>query len=516
MSSAHMGAVVASALSEFDRRANAAEYYNSPEKWAQYMLGATLWSKQRDICDSVVNNKSTAVRAGHGVSKSYTAALLACWWTDTRYPEAFVVSTAPSLHQVGAILFREIRLMYKAIEKRYAEGLIDHTLPGYITAQNEWKDNDGRMIGFGRKPPDQDTENAMQGIHGMVLAIGDEACGLDVEMIDALSNITSNEGSRRLLIGNPTNPASHFAKIFKDNTGAWSLLGISVLESPNFTDEKNELPQHVLDALTGPEYVEDKKLEYGEDSARYKARVLGEFAFDNEDSLITPEDVETAKATEIDGAGLRPVLGVDVARMGKDATAVYINTGGKVRLLDTWSKALTTETTLRIHRLALDHGAEEVRVDSIGVGAGVADQLEIMEGRTYTLARMDSGAGSPNRLQWHNARAFWWDNVRSKLRQGKIDLDPGDEDVQDELMTPRYSFNKQSGGLVIESKEDMKKRGVNSPDLADAFVFAATDLTPNDDSPLAGMNKGDRIYTELDDILGETPDYLAAIREVWS
>lgn len=510
-----MLAVVDSALGEFERRNNAAEYYNSPEKWAQYMLGATLWSKQREVCDSVVNNKSTAVRAGHGVSKSFTAALLACWWTDTRYPDAFVVSTAPSLHQVSAILWREIRTMYKTIEARYNEGLIDHKLPGYITSQNEWKDSDGKLIGFGRKPPDQDTENAMQGIHGKVLAIGDEACGLDLEMIDALSNITSNEGSRRLLIGNPTDPSSHFAKIFRDNTGAWKLIAISVLESPNFTDEKYELPQYVLDALTGPEYVEDKKLEYGEDSARYKARVLGEFAFDNEDSLITPEDIETAKKTELDPAGQRSVLGVDVARMGKDASAVYINTAGHVRLLDSWSKTLTTETALRIHRLALDHNAEEVRVDSIGIGAGVADQLEIMEGRTYTLVRMDSGAASPNRLQWHNARAFWWDNVRSKLRQGQIDLDPEDEAVQDELMTPRYSFNKSSGGLVIESKDEMRKRGVSSPDLADSFVFAATDLTPDDNSPLAGLSKGTRIYSDASDILGGMPDYLNVIREVW-
>lgn len=512
----HLVRVVDNALDEFDRRAQSQAYFNDPAAWAEYMLGATMWSRQREIAQAVVHNKSVAVKAGHGVGKSWLAAALILWWVDTRSPDVFVMSTAPSLAQVSSVLWREIRGMKALIEERFEAGIIDHKLPGKINAFNEWKTDDGNIIGFGRKPPDNKEESSVQGLHARyVLAVGDEAVGLSDEMIDALANITSNADSRRFLISNPTNPASHVGRIFREQTGAWKLYTISVLDSPHFTDEKNTMPQEVLDKLTGPEYVEDKKLEYGEDSARYKARVLGDFAFDNEDSLITPEDIENAKRTELDPAGQRSILGVDVARMGKDASAVYINTAGHVRLLESWSKTLTTETAMRIHRLALDHNAEEVRVDSIGIGAGVADQLEIMEGRTYTLVRMDSGAASPNRLHWHNARAFWWDNVRSKLRQGHIDIDPGDEAVQDELMTPRYSFNKASGGLVIESKDDMRKRGVSSPDLADAFVFAATDLTPDDNSPLAGLAKGTRVYSNASDILGEMPDYLSVIREVW-
>lgn len=508
--------VVNRVIDQREKSARNKEYFDDPVRWAQDILGAYLWSKQREVAYSVAKNHSVACAASHGVGKSFLAAVLVCWWVHTRYPDVFVATTAPSTHQVGAILWREIRTIKRVMDERYEKGLIDSPLPGYITANNEWKLDDGTIIGFGRRPPEEKEGDAMQGIHAQyVLAVGDEAVGLSEEMIQALYNITTNANSRRLLIANPTNPLSYMGKIFKEKIAVWTTHTISHFDLPWFTDELREVPPEVLEKLSEKDYAENMAIEFGSDSARYKARVLGQFAFDAEDGLITPEDIEIAKATELDPAGQRSVLGVDVARMGRDASAVYINTAGHVRLLDTWTKTLTTETAMRIHRLALDHNAEEVRVDSIGIGAGVADQLEIMEGRTYTLVRMDSGAASPNRLHWHNARAFWWDNVRSKLRQGQIDMDPSDEAVQDELLTPRYSFNKSSGGLVIESKDEMRKRGVNSPDLADAFVFAATDLTPDDNSPLAGLSKGTRIYSDASDILGGMPDYLNVIREVW-
>ena len=87
-----------------------------------------------------------------------------------------------------------------------------------------------------------------------------------------MANITTNEASRRVLIANPTDPMSYLGKIFKEEMENWKRMSISVLESPNFTGEP--MPPNVLQKLTGPSYVEQKKQEYGEDSARFKARVL--------------------------------------------------------------------------------------------------------------------------------------------------------------------------------------------------------------------------------------------------
>lgn len=510
--------VVDRVIEQREKSARNKKYFDDPVLWAKEICGFWLWSKQREVAESVANNHSVACAASHGVGKSFLAAVLVCWWVHTRYPDVFVATTAPSTHQVGAILWREIRNIKRVMDERHSKGLIDSTLPGYFTANNEWKMSDGTIIGFGRRPPEEREGDAMQGIHAKyVLAVGDEAVGLSSEMIQALYNITTNANSRRLLIANPTNPASYMGKIFKEKIAVWKTHSISHFDLPWFTDELNEVPPEVLDKLSEADYAENMAIEFGKDSARYRSRVLGQFAFDTEDTLISEADVTVAASKEISPeTDSRPVLGVDVARFGSDSTVVYENRDGQVRFVDSWNGATTTETSSRVHRLALERGAFEVRVDSIGIGAGVADQLDIMEGRNYWLYRMDSAASSPNRLQWHNARAFWWDNVRSKLRRGDIDLDPSDETVQDELCTPKYKFNQGTGGLVIESKDDMKKRGLKSPDYADAFIFAACDLQPETGNPLDNMRRGDKVFSDAADILGEVPDYLDVMEWVWN
>lgn len=502
-------AAVEIAIKERTRQAQAEKFYNDPAAWAEYMLGVTLWSKQQNIATSLVNNKNVAVKAGHGVGKSMLVAVLVCWWIDTRGADAFVASTAPSQAQISAIVWREIRKFYALANKRYKEKIIDHNLHGYITSDNQWKLDGGIILGFGRKPPDNKEGDFFQGIHGKVLAIGDEACGLSEDMIDALGNITSNENSRRILIANPTNPSSFFAKIFKENKGDWKLFTISVLDSPNFTGEV--MPKEALDNLTGPSYVESKKLEYGEDSARYKARVLGEFAYDLGDTLIKPEDIAVALDVNIiPDADEKVILGVDVARFGKDASVIYENKGGVLRFVDAnFDPARVTETANWVHRYAVDLNATEVRIDALGIGGGVVDSLmSFTPPPTYTIISMNSNGTTPDRKQWHNARAYWWDEFRRNLRLAAIDIDSDDEScerLQDELMSVEYKFSKSTGGLLIESKEDLKKRGIKSPDYADAAVMACADMSELfSDNP----KPGEKIYTELDDIIGELPTYL--------
>lgn len=487
-------------LDELDRKDRTEDYFNDPMLWAEYMLGFKFWSKQRDIAADLVKNRNIAVKAGHGVGKSLLVSVLICWWVDTRYPNAFVASTAPSTAQIGGIVWREIRKHFASIQKRHAEGLIDHALPGYITSDNMWKTEGGNIVGFGRKPPDNKEDDAFQGIHDAhVLAVGDEAVGLSAEIIDALGNITSNDNSRRILVANPTNPASYFASLFKEDKG-WSLHTISVFDSPNFTDEKNDMTPDALAKLTGMQYVEDKKKEYGENSARYKARVLGEFSFDQGQTLFSEEDwykgvgVEKNISTES-----RPVLGCDVARFGDDKSVIYSMLDGQLRFHSSWEKAPGTETALLIHRAAIDTGAREVRIDASGLGGPIADEVvRLSEGR-YIVFQMVGQAASPDKRQWHNARAYWWDKTREMMRNGDIDVDVDDERFRDELLSVEYKFSKQTGGLLIESKDDMRMRGMKSPDFADAAIYASADLSALLDDPLAGFNPGDILRFDATD-----------------
>lgn len=493
-------------ITQREQRERARGFFNDPAGWVEYMTGTHLWSKQAEIAEDLITHRNVAVKACHGSGKSYMAALLICWWIDTRYPNVFVASTAPSTAQISAIVWRYVKQIKSLIASRYAEGLIDHQLIGYITADNQWKDSDeGVLIGFGRKPPDNKEDSAFQGIHdGYVLFIADEAVGLSEDMIRAGGAITSNPGSCRLLLCNPTNPASYIGKLFKDQTKGWAFHTISVFDSPAFTDEGNKFPKDVLNRFVGQGYVDDMAAEFGEESAPYISRVLGEFAFDMGETFITPADISPCHDVDImPSYEARPILGVDVSGTGDDQSVVYINHDSKVRFLARIEGAsYTTETAAAIHELALKHYASEVRVDAVGIGQGVVGELvRLAEGR-YLVISMVGNAASPDKYQWRNARAYWWHNVRKELRAGNFDIDPSDQMLEDQLCSVKYAYDDGStgaggtGGLLIEAKTAMKKRGLKSPDYADAFIYSTADLSHLYDNPLASLKSGDTIMEE--------------------
>jgi hypothetical protein len=528
-------------LGQLQRQARASLYRTRPDLWAWDYLGVELWWKQKEIALDLVSFAKAAVKAGHGVGKSYLAGVLICWWIDVHpIGEAFVASTAPTTAQINAIVWREVRNFFKISHERFREykdrikhnlpledyAANDHALPGYITSNAEWKLDTGVLLGAGRKPPDG-NDDAFQGIHARyVLAVGDEACGLQEGLIQGLTDITTNENSRVLLIANPTVPASYFAKIFKEDgivdkeTGevTWHLHTISVLDSPNFhgggqcechADEPVGMGMRPesLEALVGHGYVAGKKREYGENSARYKARVLGEFARDDGDNMLfTIADIYRAKETEIIPDEDEEIwLGVDVASYGKDFNVVYMNRGGHIRFVESWGGegdelVDLLETAERVHRLALKYGASEVRIDSTAVGQGAYQMLvRICEGQ-YKIWEMYGNYQSNNLEAWRNGRAEWYDTTRRLMSEGKVDMDVNDERVEDELMSIQY-FVPETGraGIQLEAKKDMRKRGMKSPDFADAFVYAAAPLGRERDPNR--LEKGDRIVNEPQSII---------------
>lgn len=493
---------VASAVSQsLEKRAQLQKYHDNPVLWASQVAGIHLWSQQADVAMSVAKNKDTVVKAGHGVGKSLLAALLICWWIDTRYPDCFVASTAPSQAQIGAIVWREVDNVARKVEKRFKEGLIDHKLPGYRTqgAYPEWKTETGTVIGFGRKPPDGEnrTGDSLQGIHASagVLAVGDEAVGLSEALIDALGNITSTKNSRRLLILNPTNPASYVAKLFKNKVSNWTPFTISVLNSPNFTEEKHVTPPEVLEALTDETYLEAKRAEYGEGSPMWKARVEGEFAWDMGNTLFKPEDLEKGYDCErVPSEHARKVLGVDVSRSKSgDTNTIYEYIDGVLRFVDEWNDANAMNTAQKIHNTALEKGVSEVRIDGSGLGGPIADRVaELSEGR-YEVLEILGGNASPDLNRWYNFRAWSFWAFQSRLSAGEIDLDIADDQLADELLGMAIK-TRASGknNLLLESKDDMRARGVKSPNRADAANYACIDLS----GALTGPQPGDKVVMD--------------------
>lgn len=575
-----MDGVFGYVIGDFAKLEKQQRYRTDPEAWALDKLGIVFHEKQQEIAQAIVNERNVAVAAGHGTGKSFQAALMAAWWIDTHpLGTAYVATTAPSHDQISEIIFREVKNVLAISADRVARKLIkpEDGLQGRIGEDNTWKiERAGRLVTVmkGRKPPDNKAGDAFQGLHARyVLAIGDEATGLTEEMIDGLANITSNDNSRRLLISNPTNPYSYLGRIFLKPTGAWKLIHVSVFDLPTFhgrggqacgpetcpkwAQHKNmplglKYPKEMLEAISGPLYVADKKREYGEGSARYKARVQGQFAFEAGSNLFGERELSTAVDTIVEPSyDSTPILGVDVARFGEDKSVVYRADPGvvmrrawsddaedgselprepalddngneirgiRLRFVESWSHAplvnkmrpdgtVEMGTAERVDAIARSIGCKEVRVDASGLGGGVADRLWDLSrgGRDYAVIEVLGGAASPDRRQWYNQRAFQMDGtLRLGMFQGRIDIDARDEELLDQLSGVQYEFADAAsgGGLKIESKESIKKRGEKSPDFVDAAWYAAADFTG-----VSGALPGDVIFSEMDEIVPHSRDW---------
>ncbi len=437
-------------------------YLEDPVGWVRDKTGEHLWSKQRDIAQSVVTTKRTAVKASHAVGKSFLASRLIAWWIDSHPPgEAFVVSTAPSFPQVRAILWREIG-------KAHRKG----DLPGRVN-QTEWHLG-SEIVGYGRKPSDYD-EHSFQGIHAKyVLVVIDEACGVPRQLWTAVEAITTGNECRILAIGNPDDPSTEFAEVCKPGT-PWNTISVPASCTPNFTGEP--VPRAVAELLVEPEWAEDLKKSRGETSPEYISKVLAEFPESSVDTLIPYGWIKRAQERELPPS-TPETLGVDVARFGSDETVIYHRQGPLIRLVGTYAQTATTETTGRVVAALRETVTAWAHVDGVGVGGGVVDQLA-EQGRQ--VVDMQAGQRAADPETFINARAEWYWGLRQRFEDGDIDIDPADEELASQLSSIKYRYTSR-GQLQIESKDDMKKRGLSSPDRADAVMlaFAHVDLTAGD------------------------------------
>jgi hypothetical protein len=437
----------------------------NPQAWVKDRLGQSVWSKQAEIMESVRDNRKTAVRSCHSSGKSHVASLIVSWWLDAHPPgEAFVVTTAPTTAQVRAILWRYIRRLHK-----------QNNLPGRVN-QVEWL-IDEELVAFGRKPADTD-EAAFVGIHApYVLCVLDEACGVPESLWVGAEAITTGPWCRILAIGNPDNAATHFYKVSQPGSG-WNAIKISAFDTPNFTGEA--VPEKVAVSLISSEWVEEKKLEWGEENALYNSKVLGEFTLDSADTVVRSTDVAAcALDTEAvySPADLSPVeLGVDVGG-GLDETVVRERRG----VLAGREWRIRTDRPEKIAPLVLkairESGATAVKIDSIGVGFGVIGELRNAASRGEHAARVvgvNVAENPRDKKKFANLRAeMWWTIGRELSEQGGWDLSRMDNGqvTQAQLLQPRWDLDSK-GRILVEPKDKIRQRAGRSPDNADALLLA--------------------------------------------
>lgn len=486
-------------------------YYEDPVFWAEDKAGLILWSKQKEIFRSVAENKRTAVKSCHSIGKTWTSAVLAAWWVDTR-ENCMVQTTAPTYDQVHAQMWEEIRKLHHSIG---LEGVVNNDDKWQVPLYDEkTKRKKMTLVGQGRKPADNNA-HAFHGLHrsGGVLVELDEGCGLHQSLYTGAEAITTADMDRQLTTGNPDDPATEFGKVFREQGHLWNLITISAYDTPNFTGEAAELRkkyrhdpekaayvEKMLKGLPQPDTVDQQKDLWGEDSPRFLSKVLAEFPTVSEDSLFTPAEIDTGLRNKLeaeDGEPVFKVLGVDPARYGKDKAALALCAGGVISIVNTYNTMDLMELAAITHKYAMDLKVDQVRVDAVGLGGGVLDRLVALnnaDGKKYAVIEMIAGASPPDKTLHRNARAYWYDSFKHKLRAAKIQL-PDDSRLLDEMSRVRYEY--PNGVMKIEGKEDMRKRGVHSPDILDAVVMASAPITSVVNNPLASARPGQQFKMNL-------------------
>lgn len=503
----YLSNVVSGAVDELRAKSRLRLYQDDPQAWLSDVLGKRWYSKQVEIVESFMSSSRTAVKSANGCGKSAVVADLITWIVATGVPsETLCIVSAPTLSQIEKVIFA-----YLKVNKGLADsnGVI---LPGRIMETLAWKldgDNGAEFLVFGKRPSDQDIVSSFQGTRKRnTYVFLDEAGGLPADMFTAAEAVATGAGSRILAIGNPDRRGTEFHRIFTDPqlSQDWSLHTISAFDLPTFTGEavypEDEEQKNFLSGLTSVEWVEHKKRAWGQDSARYKAKVLGEFPDEADNTFFSQVVLDTAYDTTIaEDGNVRPILGLDVARFGSDENVLYENRGGRVRRLDAWSKLDLIETARRVHGHAQRIAAHIVNIDVNGVGGGVVDSLARLDefsDAVYSIGAINNSTASPDPARWLNARSWHYDNFREMMSNGQIDLDYNDSELREELISQTYKFS-QRGAIQMTSKDEMKRSGMSSPDNLDAAILST--ISHEFDGP----RPGDIIVADL--VLEEHPFY---------
>ena len=424
-----------------------ARWQQDPVAFVREALDGNPWEKQEEALRALAVCRRVCFVSCHGAGKTKTAAWAVLWFLYC-HPGAKVITTAPTWHQVEHQLWREIRTEFAKLAENLAPVKVGQCFTARLELAPDWF-----AVGLSTNEPER-----FQGFHAeKLLIVIDEAGGVSSSIFAAAEGYMTSAGAKMLLIGNPTQPGTELHKAFLSPD--YYKIQVSAFDTPNLRANAVVRPY-----LVTPAWVEERRREWGEDSALFQMRVLGQFPTASVDSVITPAMLASARTAPNIHRGTR-IIAADIARFGDDRTVVLLLDGTEVAECHVLTGKDTMYTAAFIHILAQRHKPDAIAVDGTGVGAGVVDRLREM-GNEVLDVNSSERASEPE--QFANLRAEMWWKAREMFNQGLVSLNADDE-LALELTTPIYFL--RAGKIQVESKDDIKRRLGRSPDKADAYII---------------------------------------------
>lgn len=450
------------------------EYYGRRNAFARDILGMNLWSKQEEILDALDrNHDQLAVVAGNGVGKSFLAPVPALYTVFVLRDTCLV--TGPTGRSVRNILMRgTIATAF------HASGL-----EGSLTDFQLKTNNTGRIVAFASK-----DVSRIQGFHSeFLLAIVDEAQGVEPEVFDGLYACLTGDSNQFLLFGNPLTKGTPFHDACE--SAAWHTIKISVLDHPNITEKRE-----VIKGAITLKKLQSWKVRLGEDSDEYRSRVLAQFPdADLDTQLFDKESLMRSAARHAASAQPRdPVweFGVDVSRSGPNASVLCARAGRYVKRFYRWSGQKTMATVGKICEILRDdfqigpkgsvaqfgpgvlrETRYNITVDAGGVGGGVVDRLKE---KKYAVTEFDFSK-SANSDRFQNRRAEVYAELADQVERDLIDI-PFNRELIEELLCMHWVIPRSEGRKQLVGKDQIKRKLRRSPDLADALAMTCAQTAP--------------------------------------
>lgn len=471
--------------------------YEGPEPWQTELLsklGEGVVTTEEAIAAAQAYDDEAEVESlptmlartsGHGIGKSACVSWIILWAISTLEDTKGVV-TANTENQLKTKTWAEVAKWHRM---SLAKDMFKMTATALFSVDPEHE----KTWRIDMVPWSEKNMEAFAGLHNKgkrILIVFDEASAIADPIWETTEGALTDKNTQILWVcfGNPTKNSGRFRDCFEGGkfSHRWDHAAIDSREVS--ITNKTQINK----------WIED----YGEDHDFVRVRVRGMFPRVDATSFISFDvALEATKRQLPDGNNMPVVLGVDVARFGDDATIIYPRAGRDARSRQ--PKVLrglnTMQVATEVYNMYIQYNAVSIFVDGGGVGGGVVDRLAQLGAPVFEVqfgGKSDNVNIEDPNAKYLNKRAEIWGAMRAWLKGGCIpdEVPLVEEKFADELSTPTYTYSREDF-LQLESKRDMRRRGVASPDLSDALActFAYPSLEA-DPEPIPGGDSVEHSY----------------------
>lgn len=430
-------------LYAFDWGNNELKDFDGPEDWQVKVLGEI-----RDGLKNVNEVIQEAVASGHGVGKSCLVAWLILWALSTM-EDTKVVVTANTENQLKTKTWPELAKWHRLF-------IASHWFKYEATSLHAIDKSHEKTWRADMIPWSEKNTEAFAGLHNKgkrILIIFDEASSIPDIIWEVTEGALTDKDTEIIWVafGNPTRNTGRFADCFRKYRHRWNA--------------------HHVDSrtvrITNKDHIQKWIEDYGENSDFFKVRVRGEFPNQSDRQFISTDLIDAARGRHLreNEYNFAPVIiGVDPAWTGSDEFVIYLRQGLMSKMLGKYAKNDDDmEMAGYIAKFEDDYNADAVFID-MGYGTGIASAGNSM-GRTWRLVSFADASADPGCL---NKRMEIWNLGKQWLKNGGAI--PDDPILCDQMASPEYTV-RLDGKMVLESKDAMKKRHVESPNRPDALFL---------------------------------------------